>query len=296
MSQVLKTILIPESNGSGSIFNDVTGSTGDDSYGKAGSLDYNQVGAIGIKMATYTTLTGLATLKSGEKFIKYKEYIKKIGNPSTVDSKVLITGSFFVPRVDNLTVPNNDEWQETGYYVYPYLSTWLPTSSQVQNNISLSKLNQTGLEISDDIYTYTYEIYQTNGTTTGTINSVLGAKYIVTQGTVTYNGSTFYPGDTFVSSFNNYPIVVTSGGCYQMFASVDAYSVIDYNTRQRLYQLVMEKSGSSCIKCWSKISKMVTQLDSIGFMSSTGDVAMGPASETLKWVNDEITNFQSCNC
>jgi hypothetical protein len=81
-----------------------------------------------------------------------------------------------------------------------------------------------------------------------------------------------------------------------MFASVDAYSVIDYNTRQRLYQLVMEKTGSTCAKCWSKISKMVTQLGSIGFMSSTGDVAMGPASETLKWVNDEITNFQSCNC
>jgi hypothetical protein len=58
----------------------------------------------------------------------------------------------------------------------------------------------------------------------------------------------------------------------------------------------MEKTGSTCAKCWSKISKMVTQLDSIGFMSSTGDVAMGPASETLKWVNDEITNFQSCNC
>lgn len=34
MSQILKTILIPESDGSGAIFNDVTGSTGDGSYGK----------------------------------------------------------------------------------------------------------------------------------------------------------------------------------------------------------------------------------------------------------------------
>lgn len=296
MSQILKTILIPESDGSGAIFNDVTGSTGDGSYGKGGSLDYNQVGAIGIKMATYTTLSNIETLKADDSFILYKEYVKIGGSPSTIDSKVFTIGQFFAPVTGGLNVPTGDTWKETGYYVYPFLSTWLPTSSQVQFNITLEKLNQTGLQISDDIYAYTYEIYQSNGTTNGSFNSISGAKYLVTEGTVTYNSNTFYPGDTFIAEFTGYSIQVVSGHCYQMFASVDAYSVIDYNTRQRLYQLVMEKTGSTCAKCWSKISKMVTQLDSIGFMSSTGDVAMGPASETLKWVNDEITNFQSCNC
>lgn len=297
MSQILKTILIPESNGSGAIFNDVTGSTGDDSYGKVGSLDYNQVGAIGIKMATYTTLSNIETLKADDSLIQYKEYVKIGGGSSTINDKVFTIGQFFTGNdQESYVVPAGDIWKETGYYVYPFLSTWLPTSNQVQLNISLQKLNQIGLEISDDIYAYTYEIYQTNGTTNGSFNSISGAKYLVTEGTVTYNGNYFYPGDTFIAELTGYPITVTSGHCYQMFASVDAYSVIDYNTRQRLYQLVMEKTGSTCAKCWSKISKMVTQLDSIGFMSSTGDVAMGPASETLKWVNDEITNFQSCNC
>jgi hypothetical protein len=296
MSQILKTMLVPEPDGSGAIFNDITGNTGNGSYSQSGSLNYSDVAAIGLRIATYTTLSGLATLKAGEKFTRYKEYVKTLGGTSTIDSKTLVTGTFFVPRLENIVVPTGDEWQETGYYVYPYLSTWLPTSSQTQNNISLDKLNQLGDNIYDDIYAYTYEIYQTNSTTTGTISSVSGAKYLVTSGTVTYNGSTYYPGDTFIPSFDGYSIVVTAGHCYQMYASTDAYSVLDYNTRQNLYQLIMEKSGTNCITCWTQLSKLVTQLEAIGFMAFTGDVALGPASETLIWVNDGITNFQSCNC
>lgn len=296
MSQILKTTLVPESDGSGAIFNDVTGSTGVGSYGQSGSLNYSDVAAIGLRIATFTTLSGLQTLKHGEKFTKYKEYVKTSGLSSTIDSKILVVGNFFVPRADNINVPSGDEWQETGYYVYPYLSTWLPTSSQVQNNISITKLNQVGTAVYDDIYAYTYEIYETNSTTSGTISSVSGAKYLVTAGTVTYNGSTFYPGDTFIPEFDSYPIIVTSGHCYQMYASIDAYSVLEYNTRQNLNQIILEKSGSSCTKCWYQISKIVTQLDAIKSMAATGNVAMGPASQTLLWVNDAITNFPSCNC
>lgn len=296
MSIKLKTILKNSTDGVGAIFNDVTGQTDNTAYGQSGNIAISSVAAIRLKIATFTTLSGLATLEPGDKFTMYKEYTKVDGDASTIDSKILYVGNSFVPRSSNLTVPAGDMWMETGYYVYPYLSSWLPTSSQVANDISISKLNQSGSLVYDDIYAYTYEIYETNAITNGTISSVSGARYLVTGGSVTYNGSTFSPGDSFVAYTDSDPIVVTAGHCYKMYASTDAYSVLSFNTRSRLYQLVIEKVGTSCTKCWINLNNIKTQLDAITFMSETGNVAMGPASKTLEWINDSITNFQTCNC
>lgn len=296
MSIKLKTLLKPSTSGTGAIFNDVTGQADSTAYGQSGNIPVTDVAAVRIKIATYTTLNGLATLEHGEKFTRYKEYSKTDGEMSTIDGKKLYVGNVFVPRVADLVVPTGDTWVETGYYVYPYLSSWLPTATQVQNDISLSKLNQTGTAIYDDIYAYTYEIYETNAVTTGNISSVSGARYLVTAGTVTYDGSTFSPGDSFVAYTTADPIAVTAGHCYKMYASCDSYAVLSFNTKSSLYQLVVEKAGTSCFKCWSEINNIKTQLDAITFMSETGNVALGPASKTLEWVNDAITNFQTCNC
>jgi hypothetical protein len=296
MSIKLKTLLKPSTSGTGAIFNDVTGQTDTTAYGQSGNIPVTDVAAVRIKIATYTTLGGLATLEHNEKFTRYKEYSKTDGEMSTIDGKNFYVGNTFVPRVADLVVPSGDTWVETGYYVYPYLSTWLPTAAQVQNDISLSKLNQTGTAVYDDIYAYTYEIYETNAITTGTISSTAGARYLVTAGTATYDGSTFSPGDSFVAYTTADPIVVTAGRCYKMYASSDAYAVLSFNTKSSLYQLVVENAGASCYKCWSKINNIKTQLDAITFMSETGNVALGPASKTLEWVNDAITNFQTCNC
>jgi hypothetical protein len=81
-----------------------------------------------------------------------------------------------------------------------------------------------------------------------------------------------------------------------MYASTDAYAILSFNTKSSLYQLVVEKAGSSCLKCWTEINNIKTQLDAISFMSETGNVALGPASKTLEWVNDSIRNFPTCNC
>lgn len=296
MSLILKTLLKPSSDGTGAIFNDITGQTDSTAYDQSGNIAVANVAAVRIKIATYTTLSGLATLEHGEKFTRYKEYQKTDGELSTINGKNFYVGNYFVPSLEDLTVPTGDTWSETGYYVYPYLSTWVPTAAQVQNNISLTKLNQSGSAVYDDIYSYTYEIYETNGVTTGTISSTYGARYLVTAGTATYDGSTFYPGDSFVAYTSGDPIVVTAGHCYKMYASCDAYAVLSFNTKSSLYQLVVEKAGSSCLKCWTELNNIKTQLDAISFMSETGNVALGPASKTLEWVNDAIRNFPTCNC
>jgi hypothetical protein len=159
MSLILKTLFKPSSDGTGAIFNDITGSTDSTAYGQNGNIVVSDVAAIRLKIATFTSLSGLAMLKAGEKFTQYKEYQKTGGQSSVVDGKTLYVGNSFVPRSKNLVVPTGDIWVETGYYVYPYIDTWVPNEYQVQNNISLSKLNQSGSAVYDDIYTYTYEIY-----------------------------------------------------------------------------------------------------------------------------------------
>jgi hypothetical protein len=111
---------------------------------------------------------------------------------------------------------------------------------------------------------------------------------------IEYNGSTYSYGDSFVA-IDNSTILGASGFC-QMYASCDAYAVLSFNTKSSLYQLVVEKAGSSCLKCWTEINNINTQLDAISFMSETGNVALGPASKTLEWVNDAIRNFPTCNC
>jgi hypothetical protein len=243
-------------------------------------------------MATFTSLSGLAMLKAGEKFTQYKEYQKTGGKVSSVDDKSFYVGNSFVPRIKDLTVPVGDTWVETGYYVYPYIDTWVPTEAQVQNNISLSKLNQSGSAVYDDIYTYTYEIYF--DIQSGALTPVIGARYLCSLGSLTYNGSTYYPGDTFVAIDNNQ--ISPDGLFCKMYASTDAYAVLSFNTKSSLYQLVVEKAGSSCLKCWTELNNIKTQLDAISFMSETGNVALGPASKTLEWVNDAIRNFPTCNC
>jgi len=292
MSLILKTLFKPSSDGTGAIFNDITGSTDSTAYGQNGNIVVSDVAAIRLKIATFTSLSGLAMLKAGEKFTQYKEYQKTGGQSSVVDGKTLYVGNSFVPRSKNLVVPTGDIWVETGYYVYPYIDTWVPNEYQVQNNISLSKLNQSGSAVYDDIYTYTYEIYF--DIQSAVITPVIGARYLCSTGSLTYNGSTYYPGDTFVAIDNNQ---ISSDGLFcKMYASTDAYAILSFNTKSSLYQLVVEKAGSSCLKCWTEINNIKTQLDAISFMSETGNVALGPASKTLEWVNDSIRNFPTCNC
>jgi len=294
MSLILKTLLKPSSDGTGAIFNDITGQTDSTAYGQNGNIFVSDVAAIRLKMATFTSLSGLAMLKAGEKFTQYKEYQKTGGQSSVVDGKTLYVGNSFVPRSKNLVVPTGDIWVETGYYVYPYIGTdvWVPNEAQVQNSISLSKLNQSGSAVYDDIYTYTYEIYF--DIQSGSFTPVIGARYLCLTSSLTYNGSTYYPGDTFVAIDNNQ--ISASGYFCKMYASTDAYAVLSFNTKSSLYQLVVEKAGSSCLKCWTDINNIKTQLDAISFMSETGNVALGPASKTLEWVNDAIRNFPTCNC
>lgn len=292
MSLILKTLLKPSTSGTGAIFNDITGQTDSTAYGQNGNIAVSDVAAIRLKMATFTSLSGLAMLKAGEKFTQYKEYQKTGGKVSSVDDKSFYVGNSFVPRIKDLTVPVGDTWVETGYYVYPYIDTWVPTEAQVQNNISLSKLNQSGSAVYDDIYTYTYEIYF--DIQSGALTPVIGARYLCSLGSLTYNGSTYYPGDTFVAIDNNQ--ISPDGLFCKMYASTDAYAVLSFNTKSSLYQLVVEKAGSSCLKCWTELNNIKTQLDAISFMSETGNVALGPASKTLEWVNDAIRNFPTCNC
>jgi hypothetical protein len=292
MPLILKTLLKPSSDGTGAIFNDITGQTDSTAYGQNINIPVSDVTGVRIKIATYTSLSNVAMLKPGEKFTQYKEYQKTNGEASVIDDKTLYVGNTFVPRLEDLVVPSGDTWIETGYYVYPYVESWLPTAAQVQNNISLSELNQSGSAVYDDIYVYTYEVYYNSLYTD--ISAQIGSRYLCLGDGVEYNGSIYSYGDSFVATDTN-TITGFPGFC-QMYASCDAYAVLSFNTKSSLYQLVVEKAGSSCLKCWTELNNIKTQLDAISFMSETGNVALGPASKTLEWVNDAIRNFPTCNC
>lgn len=290
MSLILKTLFKPSSDGTGAIFNDITGQTDSTAYGQNGNIAINDVTAVRIKIATFTSLSELAMLKADEKFTQYKEYQKTGGEASVIDGKTLYVGNSFVPRLENLIIPTGDTWIETGYYVYPFLYTWLPGS--LPNTISFSKLGQTGPYVNDDVYSYTYEVYYNS--VSGYLESTVGAVYLCTDGSSSYKGNTYYAGDIFYAVDSSE--ILIDGFIAQLYASTDAYSVLSFNTKSSLYQLVVEKAGSNCLKCWTEINNIKTQLDAIGFMSETGNVALGPASKTLEWVNDSIRNFPTCNC
>ncbi len=272
------------------LFYDRTGTTAANSYGDGSNITYADVDAIRIKIANYTTLSNLAELNSADAFVQYKEYVKTGGEVSTIDGKDFIIGTYFVPQLDSFVVPTDDVWEETGYYVYPYLATWLPTISETSLNISLTELNQeANTNISQDIYAYEYEVYKDSfGTTTPAVD---GNQYIVISGTATYNGDTYRAGEIFVASGTT-NIVPTSSVAI-MDATTYSYACLLYDIESGLVNLTEQQFGKNnqdlINPTETELVKLRMKVEALNYAAFTRNVSLRYCSETILAVQNRIT-------
>ena len=184
---------------------DITGSLSPDAYGQNGNLAVADVTATYTKIARLSDINNVTTLEEGDAFIQYREYIKTAGSQSTIDSKLFSVGDKFVPRDSALTVPSGDTWESTGYVYVP--SDYLP-SDVAPMYISIANLNQSGSYVADDLYVTDYSVFYDGGATYPNVQTINagtpsaaydGATYLVTAGSMAYNGSEYFIGETFIA-------------------------------------------------------------------------------------------------
>lgn len=281
---VLRTILELTSNNT-CAFNDVTGEILPNSYGQGGNISVGTVGFIRLKVANYSTITANNNPPSTG-FIQYTEYLKTGGEAEIINNKTFVAGDYFVPQFTGLTSSDLTNWVATGYYVYPF--TWLPTSSQVPLDITVSQLGQEGDDIEDNEYIYEYEVYDT--TESGTTAASEGTTYIVADTAnlsvyVTYNGNRYYGGETF-TAIDSTNIVPTGGAVYApLYASTTGYSTMTYylNTliNQAIYDQIGRGSQDLVNQVYGNIAKIRYELEALSYSSKTQNVSLLYAWQTI---------------
>lgn len=258
------------------VFNDITGASGTGAYGD--SMDYGDIQGVRLELNPDTKAS--TDLIAGQLFEQYKVYVKSSTNGlSEIDSKFFSYGDQFIPRSASFSVPSGDTWTWTGFYAYP--QTWLPTLAQNQLNLPLSELGMTS--ISDNIYLGTYEVYIDQYI--ASFASTEGVKYRVQSGAWSYNGSTYYAGEVFVAKDSN-TVTCVSGVINWMYASVDFFASIDFNSRTKLYSAIIDNYKH--INRMAELNKISIEMDAASFVCNAGNPDIEPLLTMISTIPKRI--------
>ena len=282
----LKIEIKPTSTGDSLAFKDITGTTNTYAYGQDGNIDYSEVFATRIKLATYNTLSSVETLTSGT-FTQYKEYMNTGDSSQTVDGKVISAGEVFVPQITSIPVPVDSTWKETGYYVYPF--GYIPTSSQVALNITPSEIGETGDTVEDNIRLVEYEVFSTEDIPP--FISKIGTTYIVSgTGMVSYDGSVYRVNEVF-TAYNEKLIVAESESptVVTLYTATSQYFATTWNVENRLYQVIFNMLEKISQSEQNKIVFIKGQLEAIQAICNTNNVSVSQAYDLLLYITDQVT-------
>lgn len=282
-----------EVNADGTILNltDITGNQISTAYNQGGNINYSSVTNVRIKTATYASLQNPATLSSGS-FTQYVEYICSAG-PCTINGKTFNAGDVFVPQSANISVSGT--WVETGYYVYPFLATWLPTASEVPLDITISELNETGDTVADTVRVVDYEIYYNNQTPT--IAAVNGATYLVSgTGAVAYGGNVYYVGEVFTASdTTNITVSAGSPRVNTLYATTTLYFTTTYNIETSMYSITLSTFGKPNYTSTAIPNSIIyysTLISALNNACYTNNVDITQAYDVILYISTSILNLQ----
>lgn len=280
MTLILNNSFISGNLGDTAIFNDITGTTGPNSYGKGGNPTIADVDGIRLKIAYLASQYNIQTLNAGSTFTQFTEYICTLGT-GTIDNKGISVGYRFVPQIANLTVPNGMEFQTTGYYVPQILATWLPTATQVALTLSLTQIGQAGSTlIADSTYTLEYEIY--GNSFTGTSEAEYTQRYMVLSSTATYDGSTYRAGEVFTADDTS--DIVASGNVVLLLGAKTTYSTVTYNMLKSIFDILPTATEAT----QKAIYAIMVQIKGLEFSCATGNVSYTYARGLLNRLSDEV--------
>lgn len=260
-------------------------------YGVGGNINYSDIKATRFLASTYNGLENPSSLKGGDILNQYQRYIKTSIATSTYDGKQIALGDYFTPFISGIIVQAGDTFDTTGVTTYP--TTYLPLISQNILNIFTSWYGITDLIFSDTVYGLQYEIYVVTSPNP-LINVVNGSQYIVvgTAGVVTYNGNTYRIGEVFIASDNG---AISFGGDTNvkiLAGSVNKYFTFIWNTKNRLFQLVVNKD-CTCDKYfndnYSKIQLEIFGLDNANYANWT---SAARAITTIGWMSDKLNEME----
>jgi hypothetical protein len=293
---VPKTELTLEDN-STCAFKDTTGQLLSTAYAKSGNIGYSDVKCIRLKIGNYTTVTYPAP-PTASGFVQYTEYRKIGGTPEVINNKLFVAGDYFVPQFTGLTTSQTTYWETTGYYVYPFLNTWLPNATEVPLDITIAELGQSGTDIEDNEYIDEYEIYYVEINTNAP--AVVGVQYIVI-GTpsnanyyVTYNGHRYYAGEVFMGEDTN-TITPHLASFAKLYASTTAYATMVYSIEMGLNDLIEQQMGKGnqdlVNYTYGEIIKISTKLQSLMYSSKTNNVSLLYCWETIQYLLARINQL-----
>lgn len=268
-------------------FKDISGQTSGNGYGQDGNIDYADVVAVRIKTGTYSTVE-FPSAPSADTFTQYTEYLKIAGDAETIDGKTFTTGMVFVPQSDGLTTTDGENWQTTGYYVWPFLDTWLPTQAETPLDISVEQFGQSGEEIYDNVYPYAYEIYYDEKTTD--FAAVAGATYMVVADDAQYLGDTYYAGEIFTASDTS-TVSVTSSVA-RLYGATSAYTVLVPVILADINDVIERQIGLNnqdlIEPTEGKILKIRLKLEALQYASQTQDVSLLYAYQTIQTIQETL--------
>lgn len=279
------------------ISQDITGSIASDAYGQNGNLAVADVTATYTKIARLTDINNVTTLEADESFIARREYIKTAGTTSSIEDKVFSVGDKFIPRNGTFVVPSGDTWQTTGYVYVP--SDYLPSDTAPQY-ISIENFNQIGSYIADDLYITDYSVFYDGGATYPNIqainsgssaNAYDGMFYFVTGGRVEYNGSRYYPGDTFVGIDENTITPQSGSVIWGKYASTVYYEPLLYTIVNNFYSLINAAMAQN-IYGYQDLNKQILSariiMEALDYAAYTNNVSFTQTEDNISYLNTQI--------
>lgn len=288
---IILTTNLSLKNNNTAYFYDRTTNNGANGYGIGGNITYADVKAIRLLTANYSTLESPSAPTAGD-FVQYVQYIKISGESETIDGKVFVAGDVFVPQSTGLTTATPDDWNTTGYYVYPFLDTWLPTAAQTPLEISVGQFNQDSTNIADNEYIYGYEIYYNQQDASFT--SEESASYMVLSGTAeTEDGNVYVEGEVFITSSSE--SVIVSGSVVQLYAATSGYATLVYQIKTDLNDLIEQQIGLNNQDLVqpqeSYILKIRTKIEALEYSSETSNVSLLYAYQTILAIQARINQL-----
>jgi len=271
-------------------FYDLTTDNGTNGYGIDGNITYSDIKAIRLLTADYNTLNTPSVPAEGG-FTQYVQYMKISGSPELIDGKTFNVGDIFVPQSTGLTTVSPENWETTGYYVYPFLNTWLPTAAQTPLEISISQLNQSGNTIANNIYIYGYEVYYNQQTDDFT--TVENATYMLIGGSAIYLGNMYVSGEVFTATDSSEAIV--TGTVVQLYASTSGYAPLIYEILTGINDLTEQQIGlnnQDLVQPQENyILKLRTKIEAINYACKTNNVSMLYCYETIQYLQARISQL-----
>jgi hypothetical protein len=272
-------------NGTGMMFNDITGATSPTAYSKNGNINYADVDAVRIRVALFENMIGATSITYGNTFTQFVEYVKTAGTTSLINGKYLSAGDYFVPQTANIAVPVGDTWLPTGYYVPQILFSWLPTAAQIPLSLSLAQINQPNNTIlSDGIYTINYEVYKDSFT--GSQAAVIGTQYMVISGSSTYQSSTYYPGEVFIATVASN--IISSGNIVIMDATSTGFHIITYTLISSILLLLQRESVRNNVVVQDQVYDIRVELEALYYSASTNNLSYTYATDLIQRLTDSV--------